>query len=189
LRGGLALACDVSRREHLDEAMAAVERRYGRVDILVNNAAFGGPFHGIAATADDEWKQYLDTNITAPFVLCRRYLPGMMKRRWGRIVNIGSVMSLVGGPESAAYAATKHALVGLTKSLALEAAQSGVTVNAVCPGYIDTAMLRGNKPRGAGTPEDVAEVVARVCGDAAGYMNGAVVTVDGGLLAGLPSPR
>ena len=134
---------------------------------------------------------YLATNITAPFQLCRHYLPLMKKQSFGRIVNISSVFGLVGAPQSAAYAATKHASIGLTRSLALEAAPFGVTVNAVCPAYIKTDMTRGKPaiPAGRfGTPEEVAELTAMLCRRESGYINGAALTIDGALWPELNQP-
>lgn len=180
--------CDLSDARQLRDTLAAIDERAGDIDILVNNAAFGGPFHGIESTGDAEWDRYLATNLTAPFRLCRHYLPRMKQRRFGRIVNIASVLGLVGAPQSAAYAAMKHGLVGLTRSLALEAAPFGVTVNAVCPGYIETEMTRARPqvPAGRlGTPEEVADLTAMLCRRESSYINGAALTIDGALLAGL----
>jgi 3-oxoacyl-[acyl-carrier protein] reductase len=188
-KGGFV--CDVADADQLRETMAAIDERFGQVHILINNAAFGGPLHDLESTDDAEWDRYLATNITAPFQLCRHYLPLMKKQSFGRIVNISSVLGLVGAPQSAAYAATKHALIGLTRSLALEAAPFGVTVNAVCPGYIKTDMTRGKPaiPAGRfGTPEEVAEMTAMLCRRESGYINGAALTIDGALLAGVNQP-
>jgi 3-oxoacyl-[acyl-carrier protein] reductase len=180
--------CDVADAAQLRATLAQLDRRIGAIDILINNAAYGGPLHDVEATDDDEWERYLATNITAPFRLCRHYLPRMKAQGFGRIVNIASVLGLVGAPQSAAYAAMKHALVGLTRSLALEAAPFGVTVNALCPGYIETEMTRARPPVPAGrmgTPEEVAEFTAMLCRRESGYINGAALTIDGALLAGL----
>jgi 3-oxoacyl-[acyl-carrier protein] reductase len=197
LRGALLLACDVSDAGRLQAAMESIDRRFGQVHLLINNAAFGGPFHDVESTDDAEWARYLDTNISAPFRLCRHYLPMMKKQSFGRIVNVSSVLGLAGAPQSAAYAATKHALIGLTRSLALEGAPFGVTVNALCPGLIATDMTRGRQEEAAasvparrfGSPEEVAEFAAMLCRRDSGYINGAALTIDGALLAGLVSPE
>ena len=192
-RRALICPCDVADRVQLQEAMAKVDQAFGQVHLLINNAAFGGPLHDLESTGDAEWERYLATNVTAPFQLCRHYLPMMKKQSFGRIVNIASVLGLAGGPQSAAYAATKHALVGLTRSVALEAAPFGVTANALCPGFIDTAMTRGRQDeavaaipaRRFGSSEEVAEFAAMLCRRDSGYINGAALTIDGALLAGL----
>ncbi len=140
---------------------------------------------------DQDWDDVVDTNLTGTFRCSRRALPGMLKARWGRIVNIGSIAGSVGNPGQANYAAAKAGIVGFTKSLAREVARHGVTANVVLPGLVDTAMTAGMTPAQReklveripmgrpGTPEEIAEAV-RFCARAS-YMTGNVVVVDGGI--------
>jgi 3-oxoacyl-[acyl-carrier protein] reductase len=163
----------------------------GGVGVLVNNA--GVTADGLAMTMSDE--QFLlpvQVNLAAAFGLCRTVLRGMLRARTGRIVNVTSVVGLHGNAGQANYAASKAGLVGMTKSLAREVGKKGITVNAVAPGFIETAMTAevdasgflANVPAGRlGTPEEVADVIAFLCTDAASYVNGAVLQVDGGLYA------
>jgi NAD(P)-dependent dehydrogenase (short-subunit alcohol dehydrogenase family) len=137
----------------------------------------------------------VDTNLTGAFLCTRRALPGMLRAKWGRIVNIASAAALRGNAGQAAYSASKAGLVGLTKSLAREVGGRGITVNAVCPGFVHTRMTEPQSeeirrryiemtPAGRfGTPEEVASVIAFLAGAEAAYVNGAVISVDGGLTA------
>jgi 2-hydroxycyclohexanecarboxyl-CoA dehydrogenase len=136
----LAIECDVANTDSVTRAFAHVSEKFGREpDILVNNA-------GIAETAPflktDEamWQRHLEVNLTGTFRCTRAALPGMLERGWGRIINIASIAGKTGAPYIAAYSASKHGVMGLTRSLALEIGASGVTVNAICPGYVDTEM-------------------------------------------------
>jgi 3-oxoacyl-[acyl-carrier protein] reductase len=193
-----AYPCDITREDELDLTLEAVRAELGPVAVLVNNAGVGGPFHRIDEVATSEWDWIVATNVRAPFLLCRALLPAMAEAGWGRIVNIASVQGLRGAARSSTYVTTKHALVGLTRSLALEWGGRGVTVNAVCPGYVETPM--GLDPaRDAGRaraelaripagrqahPGEIADLVAYLAGDGAAYVNGATLVVDGGLTAG-----
>lgn len=171
----------------LAEAISEV----GGVEVLVNNA--GVTADGLMLSMRDEALALtLQVNLVAAFELCRSALRGMVRRRSGRIVNVTSVVGLHGNAGQANYAASKAGLIGLTKSLAREVGKRGITVNAVAPGFIETAMTAGidvtdyrmRVPAGRfGSPEEVAAVIAFLCGDAAAYVNGAVVQVDGGLFA------
>ncbi|MFO0607101.1 MAG: SDR family oxidoreductase [Polyangiales bacterium] len=137
--GGFATACDLTDATATDAALAAVEGALGRVDVLVNNAGLAEsvPFE---KTTDAVWERAMALNVTAPMRLCRALVPAMAKRGWGRVVNVASNAGLRGYAYTAAYCASKHALVGLTRALAVEYAARGVTVNAVCPGFVDTEM-------------------------------------------------
>ena len=178
------------------EAVAALPKQaaeaMGAVDILVNNAGITRD-NLFMRMSDDEWNQVLDVNLTATFKLCKGVLRGMMKSRWGRIVNISSVVGATGNPGQGNYAAAKAGMIGMSKSLAYEVASRGITVNAVAPGFIETAMteklngdqrtaILGNVPAGRmGTPEEIAASVLYLSSPEAGYVTGATLHVNGGL--------
>ncbi|MGI8412896.1 MAG: 3-oxoacyl-ACP reductase FabG [Solirubrobacteraceae bacterium] len=187
----VALAADVAQPEAADQLFAALESQYGTpVLALVNNAGISAD-DLIASLGDEEWSSVIETNLTAAFRLTRRALKPMLKARSGRIVNISSVVGLRANPGQANYAAAKAGLIALTKTAAIEVARRGITVNAVAPGWIDTAMtsevskdlLAAVPARRAGTPEEVAACVRFLASDQASYVTGAVLTVDGGLAA------
>ncbi|GAB4222884.1 MAG: glucose 1-dehydrogenase [Acidobacteriota bacterium] len=193
----LALRGDVSEPDTVERAVERVGSALGPVEVLVNAAGIGGPFHRVDEVALDEWERLFAVNVRGPWLLCRRLLPEMAARRRGRVINIASVQGLRGAARSSTYVATKHALVGLTRALALEWGGHGITVNAICPGYVDTPMgLRPDVDPGAAQalaripsgrqarPDEVAAAVAFLAGERAAYVNGAVLVVDGGLSAG-----
>jgi NAD(P)-dependent dehydrogenase (short-subunit alcohol dehydrogenase family) len=134
--------CDVTQPKEVGSLI----RKIGPVDILVNNAgvAESAPF---VRTDLETWRRVLDTNVTSAFLFCKAIVPGMLDRGYGRIVNISSISGKRGGPYLSAYSASKHALLGLSSSLAMELQGSGITVNAICPGYVDTGMTRSNAAR------------------------------------------
>jgi 3-oxoacyl-[acyl-carrier protein] reductase len=186
--GGRAVQADLSVP---GEAAGLVDAA-GDIDILVNNA--GLTRDGlIARMSDEDWRTVIDTNLGGAFATCRAAARGMMKRRSGSIVNLTSVVGLHGNPGQTNYAASKAGLIGLTKALARELATRGVRVNAIAPGYIETALtgvlpeavreaILGNTPLGRlGTPEDVAGAVRFLCSDEASFITGEVLLVDGGL--------
>ena len=191
--GGRAVAIggDVVDPAAPDELFAGVEREFGSsVQVLVNNAGINRDDLA-PSLGDEDWSAVIDTDLTAAFRLTRRALKTMLRARAGRIVNISSVVGLRANPGQANYAAAKAGLLALTKTVAVEVARRGITVNAVAPGWIDTGMtaevskelLAAVPARRAGTPEEVAACVRFLASDEASYVTGAVLTVDGGLAA------
>jgi NAD(P)-dependent dehydrogenase (short-subunit alcohol dehydrogenase family) len=140
-RNAVALRCDVGDRAQVEEAARAAAGALGAVQILVNNAGVARSAK-VGDTDDALWELHLRVNLTGAFYVTRAVLPGMLAARWGRIVNIASTAAREGYPYVAAYAASKHGLLGLTRAVAMEVATSGVTVNAICPGYVATDMTR-----------------------------------------------
>jgi 3-oxoacyl-[acyl-carrier protein] reductase len=186
--GGRAVQADVSQPE---EAARLVEEA-GDLDILVNNA--GLTRDGlIARMSDEDWRTVIDTNLGGVFATCRAAARGMMRRRSGSIVNLSSVVGVHGNPGQTNYAASKAGIIGFTKALARELATRNVRVNAIAPGYIETALtevlpdsvrevLLAGTPLGRlGAPEDVAGAVRFLCSDEASFITGEVLLVDGGL--------
>ncbi len=190
--GGLAVEVDVSDSASVDNAFKQIEADLGPVTVLVNNAGVTGDGL-LLRMKDDDWQKVLRVNLDGAFHCIRRATPGMMKARFGRIVNMGSVVGLTGSAGQVNYAAAKAGLVGLSRSVARELASRNVTCNVVAPGPIATAMtdalsdervaaITDAVPAGRmGTTEEVAATVAFLCSAAAAYITGAVIPVDGGL--------
>ncbi|MEO8130172.1 MAG: 3-oxoacyl-[acyl-carrier-protein] reductase [Bryobacteraceae bacterium] len=183
---------DLGSIDSIKEAFAKASKEFGRIDILVNNA--GITKDGLALRMKkDDWDMVINTNLSGSFFAIQQVLQGMMRERWGRIVNITSVVGEAGNAGQANYSASKAGLIGVTKSLAQEMASRGVTVNAVAPGFIETDMtsvlspevkekvLAGIPLKRMGTPEDIAAAVAFLASDAAGYITGHVLDVNGGM--------
>lgn len=193
--GGTAAVyqADVADRARVAAMVRAVERELGEVSLLVNNAGISHQ-NLFQSTTDEEWDRLLAVNLTGSRNCICEVLPGMISQKRGCIVNISSMWGLRGASCEVAYAATKAAVVGLTRSLALEVAPSGIRVNAVAPGCIETdmvkalgedtrAMLVEETPMGRlGTPEDIARVVSFLASDNAGFITGQVITADGGFI-------
>jgi NAD(P)-dependent dehydrogenase (short-subunit alcohol dehydrogenase family) len=193
----LGLGADVTRAADVRSAVGAVEARWGRVDILVNNAGgFGTVRPASEDIPDEEWDAILRLNLTSSFLCAKAVLPGMKRRRWGRIINLSSI----GGRGAAVllsshYAAAKAGILGFTRHLALETARSGITVNAIAPGTTaterfkalrtpaETAALVERVPVGrVAEPAEIAECILFLGSDAAAYMTGATLDVNGGVL-------
>jgi 3-oxoacyl-[acyl-carrier protein] reductase len=193
--GGAArgYACDLGDAAQIERLAETVEAEVGPVDILVNNAAITKDNLLFRIGADD-WDAVLNANLKGPFLLTKLVARGMIKRRWGRVVNIASVVGMIGNKGQANYAAAKAGLIGFTKAVAKELASRNVLVNAVAPGYIDTDMTRAIAddakqllqaaiPLGKlGTGADVAGAVLFLASDLASYITGQVLVVDGGMV-------
>ncbi len=186
------LPCNLSDAEAVDQLPKAAAAAMGSVDVLVNNAGITRD-NLFMRMSDDEWASVLEVNLTSTFRLCRGVLRGMMKARWGRIVNISSVVGATGNPGQANYAASKAGMIGMSKSLAYEVASRGITVNAVAPGFIATAMtekltddqkgkILAQIPAGRmGDPSEIASAVLYLASPEAGYVTGTTLHVNGGM--------
>lgn len=191
--GHTGYLCDVTDSTALEAVVEAVEADMGAIDILVNNAGITQD-NLLIRMKDEQWDRVLEINLKGAFLAIRAVVKGMIRRRSGRIINIASVVGLMGNRGQANYAASKAGLIGLTKSVAREFASRGIICNAVAPGYIETGMTEvlGEAARQAltaqialgrlGKPEDVASVVRFLAGPGAGYITGQVIVVDGGMV-------
>jgi 3-oxoacyl-[acyl-carrier protein] reductase len=188
----LPLALDVTREDSIKEAFGKAIEHFGRIDILVNNAGITRDGLLLRMKRQD-WDAVLNTNLTAAYLCIQQVLPGMIRRRQGRIINIVSVVAQMGNPGQANYAASKAGIIGLTRAVAQEIASRNVTVNAVAPGFIETTMTEAMSPEAReklasriplgrlGQVSDVAAAVKFLASDEAGYITGQVLNVNGGL--------
>ena len=197
-----SVVCDVSDPQSIRELAIAATDRLGRVDILVNAAgiASSAPLHKLTL---EDWNRVIAVNATGTFLCTQAFISGMVERKWGRVVNVASVAGLTGSRYIAAYSASKHAVIGFTRCAAAEVAQHGVTVNAVCPGFVDTdmtaesldrivestgisrddalaAILDTTPQRRLFEPEEVAHAVLSLCDEKAKGINGQAIVLDGG---------
>ena len=191
--GARGFACDVSDTAQVTALVAAVEAAFGTLDILVNNAGLTKD-NVVMRLKDEDWDAVIDANLRGAFASIRAASRGMMKRRSGRIINISSVVGVIGNRGQANYAASKAGLIGLTKSVAKELASRNILCNAVAPGFIATDMTAALGPEQTqalesqiplarlGRPEDIASAVAFLASDHAAYITGQVLVVDGGMV-------
>jgi 3-oxoacyl-[acyl-carrier protein] reductase len=188
-----AFKMDVTDPDAVERVVQVVEDELGVIDILVNNAAVMDNMGKFGEQKPERWQRDLNVNLTGAYNCSKAVWPGMVKKEWGRIINISSVAGLMGASLQPSYGATKAGLIGLSKSLAIEAGRYGITVNTVCPGFIateavqlyDERMIERIAKRTAlkrlGRPEEVAQVVSFLASDAASYITGAVIPVTGGI--------
>ncbi len=192
---------DVSKSEDVKNLVEKTVSRYGRIDVLFNNAALS-PVGTVLTTSEKDWRAVIDTNINGSFLCTRYVLPHMQKRGGGAIINTGSINSLMAMKDEAAYDASKGGVLMLTRATALDFAKDNIRVNCICPGAIETPMLRGilqlaPNPKEAeaelvrkhalgriGTPEEVARVALFLASDDSSFVTGTAVAVDGGMLGG-----
>ena len=198
----LAFPCDVTRREQVKSFNQEIRKTWGNVQILVNNAGLARAVRFLDMP-DELWDETLATNLTGAYNCCKVFLPAMLENGWGRIINIASTAAKVGYPHVTAYTASKHGLLGLTRALALETARQGVTVNAICPGYVDDERTRENAKIMAAkvgkteeqilqmfaasapqnrliAPVEVAALAVLIASEKLGAMTGQAINVDGG---------
>ncbi len=194
--------CDITDRNQVQRLAEAVTSHWGNVQILINNAGVARAA-SFLDTSDSLWNEVLNTNLTGTYHCCKQFLPAMIDAHWGRIINIGSTTSKVAYSHVSAYVSSKHGLLGLTRVLALETARLGITVNAICPGYLDDELTRANAEQMAQktgktvdqilamfassapqkrliAPEEVAELALLMASDKLAGMTGQAISIDGG---------
>ena len=186
------VVCDLSNREDLKKIIPSVEEKLGKIDILINNAGITRD-QLMMRMQDDIWDEVIQTNLNSSFYLSKSVIKGMMKRKFGRIIQISSVVAFTGNPGQSNYVASKAALVGMTKSLALEVASRNITVNCIAPGFIRTPMtnvlnedqqeklLQKIPMQRFGSPADIAAASVYLSSDEASYITGTTIHVNGGL--------
>lgn len=189
----LAFKMDVADREEVGRIVQTIEDQLGTIDILVNNAAVMDNFGKFDEQDPERWQRDLNVNLTGAYNCSKAVWPGMVRQGWGRIINISSVAGLMGAWLQPSYGATKAGIIGLTKSLAIEAGRCGITVNAICPGFIATEAVKFHDPLALerikkrtalgrlGEPMEVAQVVAFLASDCSSFITGAVIPVTGGI--------
>ncbi|HLG69663.1 MAG TPA: SDR family oxidoreductase [Chloroflexota bacterium] len=192
------MVADVSRRSDVESMIELARQRFGRLHVLVNNAGIMDRFLPVGEVTDDVWNHVLAVNLTGPMMASRAAIPLMLETGGGVIINVASVGGLHGGRAGAAYTASKHGLVGLTRNIAATYAREGIRCVAVCPGGVNTGISIGGEPsaRGfetlnrtlasnvrMGEPEELAQVIAFLASDEASFVNGAVIVADGGWIA------
>lgn len=189
---GMIYKADVRDKKQIEDMVKAIEREVGPITVLVNNAGITRD-ELLIRMKDEQWDDVIETNLKSVFIVTRAVLRGMLREKWGRIVNVSSVVGLIGNPGQTNYCASKAGIIGFTKALAKEVASRGITVNAVCPGYIETDMtkdlpqdvksklLESIPLKRAGTPDEVAKVIGFLSSDSSSYITGQVIVVDGGL--------
>jgi 3-oxoacyl-[acyl-carrier protein] reductase len=201
--GALVIESDLSDRTSALRAVDALNSSWAAsATLLVNNAGYGGPFEPLDHVSDLEFDRVFQVNVGSLFALCRALLPRMRDARFGRIVNIASIQGQFGAAGSTTYVASKHAVIGYTRAIAVEWGKHNIRCNAIAAGYVDTDMLSLSKASPqyrkqleariaagrVGRPEDIARTVAWLCGPDTDYINGAVINVDGGITADLGVP-
>ncbi len=189
----LAIKADVSKEEEVNNMMKVINKELGNIDVLVNNAGITKDNLLIRMKTED-WDQVIDTNLRGVFLCTKAVARGMMKKRYGKIVNIASIVGISGNAGQGNYSASKAGVIGFTRSIAKELGSRGINVNAVAPGFIETdmtqvlednikdEMLKSIPLNRAGKPEDVANLVVFLCSEKADYITGQVIHVDGGML-------
>ena len=187
-----SISCDLSEKSNIETLVNNVEQKLGNIDILINNAGITRD-QLVMRMKDDDWNKVLETNLYSAFFLSKFVLKGMMKRRFGRIIQITSVVGFTGNAGQVNYSASKSALIGMSKSMAMEVASRNITVNCVAPGFIDTPMTEVlnddqklslvNKipSKRLGLPKDIGSAVIYLASEEASYVNGATIHVNGGL--------
>jgi len=192
-QGTRGYACDVGVAAQVEALADAVDKDFGHIDVLVNNAGFTKD-NLLFRITEADWDSVIDTNLKGAFLMTKYAARGMIKRRWGRVINIGSVVGLNGNKGQSNYSASKAGIIGFTKSVAKELASRNVLVNAVAPGYVETELTKGispeakqyfldNIPQGRlGKGSDIAGAVLFLASDLASYITGQVLVVDGGMV-------